>query len=48
MEFELFRMLAGASDVATVALVYLMWKLDKRLSRVEWEVGNENGKAKIS
>ncbi|GFZ83858.1 hypothetical protein GCM10011403_29310 [Pseudohongiella nitratireducens] len=42
MEAELFKLLAGAGDVATVAILLMFWRIDKRVSRLEWQAALDN------
>ena len=32
----LFEMLAAGGDAATIGIVLILWKLDKRVTRLEW------------
>lgn len=34
-EFDLFKLLQGGGDIATIALLWIMWKFDRRLLAVE-------------
>lgn len=34
-EFDLFKLLQGGGDVATIALLIAFWKVDRRLLAVE-------------
>lgn len=35
METELFKLLSAGGDVATVALLVLLWRFDRRLFKIE-------------
>lgn len=37
MEAELFKLLSGAGDIATLAIMLMFWRIDKRISRLEWQ-----------
>jgi len=39
MELELLNMLSAGGDVATMALVYFIWRLERRIYRVELDLG---------
>jgi len=32
----LFEMLAAGGDMATIGIVLILWKLDKRVTKLEW------------
>ena len=35
MELKLLEMLSAGGDLATIALVFIMWKFDRRLLKIE-------------
>ena len=39
MELGLLDMLAAGGDVATIAVMYLLWRFDRRLLRMELVTG---------
>jgi hypothetical protein len=41
MELELFKILSAGGDVATIALAAAIWKLDRRMLRVELKLWPE-------
>jgi hypothetical protein len=36
MTLGVFEWLSAGGDLATMALVFMLWKLDKRVSHLEW------------
>lgn len=40
MEAEIFKLLSVGGDVSTMLLVAIFWKLDKRITRLEWQERN--------
>lgn len=38
MEMELLQVVAAGGDLATVLIFGLLWKMDKRISKVEWHI----------
>lgn len=38
---EAVELLAAGGDVSTMLLLFVAWKFDKRLSRVEWRLDPE-------
>jgi len=38
MELDVLKLLAGAGDLSTVALVIVLWKFDRRLTKLEWGI----------
>lgn len=32
----LFEMLAAGGDMATIGIVLILWKIDKRVTKLEW------------
>ena len=40
MEFEAFlQLLSGGSDVATIAIAWALWRIDRRVYRLEINAG---------
>ena len=35
MEFELLKMLSAGGDLATIAVMYALWRMDRRLLALE-------------
>lgn len=33
---ELMQFLSGSADAATIGIFFAFWRLDKRMSRLEW------------
>ena len=42
MEAEIFKVLSAGGDLSTIAIVVFLFKLDKRVLKLEW--GSENEK----
>ena len=40
MDFDLIQILSSSSDAAVVILIYFIYKLDKRVSRIEYRLFN--------
>lgn len=41
METEIFQILAAGGDVGVWALIVVIVRFDKRVSRIEWKLGLE-------
>lgn len=42
MEMELLKLLSAGGDVATIALVAFLWKLERRVFKLELNRKNKN------
>lgn len=37
MEMEIFKILAAGGDLAGVAFLLFAWRMDKRVTKLEWQ-----------
>jgi len=42
----LLQLLSAGGDVATIALLVIMWRFDRRLLRIEWAVFGQKRETK--
>jgi len=48
MDASILKLLAASGDTASIVLVWVMWKFDRRLLKLEFGIGGEHGNKKES